>query len=170
MESIIIREAIAEDAKQLLDYTKLIGKESENLSFGKEGLSITREQEEAFLKQVHNDKTSVYLIACKNDEIIASGSLCGLPRRMQHRSELAMSVKKDYWNQGIGGLLMEKLIAYAKEHNIELLNLEVRKDNVRAIHLYEKFGFQHIGTSPAYFKIDGEYVDFELMYLDLREG
>lgn len=170
MESIIIREAIAEDAKQLLDYTKLIGKESENLSFGKEGLSITREQEEAFLKQVHNDKASVYLIARKNDEIIASGSLCGLPRRMQHRSELAMSVKKDYWNQGIGGLLMEKLIAYAKEHNIELLNLEVRKDNVRAIHLYEKFGFQHIGTSPAYFKIDGEYVDFELMYLDLREG
>lgn len=170
MEKIIIREAGAEDAKQLLEYTKLIGKESENLSFGKEGLPITLEQEEAFLKRVHNDKASVYLIVCKNDEIIASGSLCGLPRRMQHRSELALSVKKDYWNQGIGGLLMEKLIAYAREHGIELLNLEVRGDNHRAIHLYEKFGFQHIGTSPAYFKINGDYVDFELMYLDLRKG
>lgn len=27
---------------------------------------------------------------------------------------------------------------------------------------------RRIGTSPAFFKIDGEYVDFELMYLDLR--
>ncbi|NNJ32680.1 GNAT family N-acetyltransferase [Bacteroides xylanolyticus] len=53
-------------------------------------------------------------------------------------------------------------------NEIEILNLEVRKDNINAIHLYEKFGFKSIGISPAFFKIDGEYVDFELMYLDLR--
>jgi ribosomal protein S18 acetylase RimI-like enzyme len=63
---------------------------------------------------------------------------------------------------------MEELIKYAKKSGIEILNLEVRSDNVRAIHLYEKFGFSHIGTSPAYFKIGDDYIDFELMFLDLR--
>ena len=89
---------------------------------------------------------------------------------MSHRAELGLSVKKAYWNQGVGSALMRRLIQYAEENGIELLSLEVRSDNIRAVRLYESFGFQRIGTSPAYFKIDGRYADFELMYLDLRKG
>ena len=51
---------------------------------------------------------------------------------------------------------------------IELINLEVRSDNIRAIQVYEKYGFRKIGTSPAYYKMDGTYYDFDLMVLDLR--
>ena len=165
---IIIREASVEDAKQIIAYLKIVAGETENLTFGESGFSITLEQEEKFLKRVHDDKTSVYLVACKNNDIIGAGSLSGLPRRMCHRAELALTVKKNYWNQGIGSMLLKELIKYAKENAIEIVNLEVRSDNLNAIHLYEKFGFKHIGTSPAYFKIDGHYVDFEVMYLDLR--
>ena len=91
-----------------------------------------------------------------------------LPRRMYHRAELGISVVKAYWGRGIGSQLLEQIIAYAKSHSIELLNLEVRSDNARAIHLYEKFGFRSIGISPAFFKIVNQYVDCVLMYLDLR--
>lgn len=63
---------------------------------------------------------------------------------------------------------MEKLIQFAKDIGIEIISLEVRSDNKRAIHLYEKYGFKHIGTFPAFFKIGEEYVDSELMHLDLR--
>lgn len=168
MESFKIREALVEDAEQIIAYTKIIGGETDNLTFGKAGFPITLEQEEKFLKRVHDDKTSVHLIACKNGEIIGDGSLSGLPRRMGHRAELGLTVRRDYWNQGIGKALMKELIKYAKGNGIEIVNLEVRSDNLKAIHLYEKFGFKHIGTSPAYFKIAGDYIDFELMYLDLR--
>ncbi len=168
MENIIIRESSAKDAAQLLEYFKIVGGETENLTFGESGLPVTVEQEEAFLKNVHDEKTSVHLIACKNGEIIGDGGLTGLPRRMRHRAELGISVRKNYWNCGIGSKLMEELIKYAKENGIEILNLEVRSDNVSAIHLYEKYGFRHIGTSPAYFKTGDDYVDFELMFLDLR--
>ena len=51
---------------------------------------------------------------------------------------------------------------------IEIIELEVRCDNKRAIHLYEKYGFRRHGTFPAFFKIGDEYIDFELMHLDLR--
>jgi ribosomal protein S18 acetylase RimI-like enzyme len=87
---------------------------------------------------------------------------------MSHRAELGITVIRDEWNKGIGSILMEKLIEFAKDAGIEILNLEVRADNTNAVHLYEKYGFRHIGTSPAYFKIGDEYVDFEIMYLDLR--
>ena len=63
---------------------------------------------------------------------------------------------------------MEHLISYAKENEIEIINLEVRSDNAAAIHLYEKFGFKKTGTIPAFFKIGGVYVDFDIMNLDLR--
>ena len=151
MNSITIRETLAEDAAQLVEYMKTVGAET------------------AFLEAVHQQKTSVHLAAFKDGEIIGDGSLTGLPRRMSHRAELGLSVKKAYWNQGVGSTLMRELIRYAEENGIELLNLEVRSDNIRAVRLYERFGFQHIGTSPAYFKIDGRYADFELMYLDLRK-
>ena len=148
MNSITIREALAEDASQLIEYMKTVGAETENLSFGGEGLPVSIEQEAAFLEAVRQEKTSVHLAAFKDGEIIGDGSLTGLPRRMSHRAELGLSVKKAYWNQG---------------------SLEVRSDNIRAVRLYESFGFQRIGTSPAYFKIDGRYADFELMYLELRK-
>lgn len=168
MESIKIREALVKDAEQIIAYTKIVGGETENLTFGDSGFPVTLEQEENYLKSVHDDKTSVHLVACENGEIIGDGSLRGLPRRMCHRAEVGLTVKRKYWNQGVGSALMEELIKYARENGIEILNLDVRSDNVNAIHLYEKFGFKHIGTLPAYFKIDGNYVDFELMYLDLR--
>ena len=94
--------------------------------------------------------------------------MSGFPRRMSHRAEFGISVTKSEWGQGIGSALLQKIIDYAKEHTIELINLEVRSDNRRAIQMYEKFGFRKTGISPAYFKIDGEYYDFDLMVLDLR--
>lgn len=168
MEDFMIREALAKDAEQILAYLKIVGGETENLTFGETGMPVTVEQEEIFLENVHNENTSVHLIACKKGEIIGEGSLSGLSRRMCHRAELGISVRKKYWNCGIGSKLLEELIKYAKENGIEILNLEVRSDNINAIHLYKKYGFQHIGTSPAYLKIGAGYADVELMFLDLR--
>lgn len=82
--------------------------------------------------------------------------------------EACSSVLKAEWNSGVGLMLMDNLIKYAKNNGIEIINLEVRSDNAAAIHLYEKYGFKKTWTIPAFFKIDGEYVDFNIMSLDLR--
>lgn len=168
MGSIEIRETLPEDAERIIEYIKKIGGETDNLTFGKEGLPVTVEQEEEYLKQVHDSKHSVHYSVWKNGEIIGDGGLTGLPRRMSHRAEMGLSVVKAEWNKGIGSMILNKLIEYARQNEIEIIDPEVRSDNAGAIHLYEKYGFKHAGTRPAYFKIGNDYFDFEMMYLDLR--
>lgn len=168
MDEIQIRELKREDAEKLIEYTKRIGAETDNLSFGPEGFPLTIDDEAKDLENMHDDPKSIMLGAFKADKIIANGSISSLPRRMSHRAELGLSVLKSEWNKGIGSIMLEKLIEFSKSSGIEIINLEVRNDNQSAIHLYEKFGFKHIGTSPAFFKIEDKYYDFEIMYLDLR--
>ena len=168
MKEFIIREARSEDAKQIIEYIRKIGAETNNLTFGSEGLPVTVESEAMMLERMQGERHSVMFVAEKDGEIIGNGSLNGMPRRMSHRAELGITVLKNEWNTGVGSALMEELIDYAKKNEIEIINLEVRVDNSSAIHLYEKYGFQKIGVSPAFFKIENEYIDFLIMYLDLR--
>lgn len=42
---VLIRPARAEDAAAVLDYLRLVGGESPNISFGAEGIGLTEEQE-----------------------------------------------------------------------------------------------------------------------------
>ena len=163
-----IKELRPDDAEALIAYTKQIGGESDNLTFGADGFPVTVEKEREILQSMIDDPHSIMLGVWRGDDLIADGSLNSLPRRMSHRAALGMTVSKANWNQGIGSMLMERLIQYAKNNGIELIYLEVRKDNAAAIHLYEKFGFRQTGTLPAYFKIGNEYIDFISMCLDLR--
>lgn len=156
-----------EDAAVVLAYVKQIGGETDNLTFGPEGLPLTVEQEQAFLQSTLEDSDSAQYVVKHGDAIVANASIQRFRRRMSHRAEVAVSVAKDYWGRGIGGALMETLISFARERGIRQLNLEVRSDNIRAIRLYEKFGFQKLVTFPAFFRIDGRDVDFDLMNLDL---
>ena len=52
MGEIIIREAKADDVGQLLNYMKKIGGETDNLTYGPEGMNTPIEKEAAFLESV----------------------------------------------------------------------------------------------------------------------
>ena len=166
--NIIIKEARPEDAAKLIEYTKLVGSQTDNLSFGKEGIGDTPEVEE-FIKRISSDSKSVMYFAWKNDDIVGCANISGMKRRMSHRANFAISVDKSEWGSGVGSALLEKCISFAKDNEIEIINLDTRSDNFRAISLYKKFGFVKIGRMPAFSKINGEYIDADLMYLDLRE-
>ena len=86
---------------------------------------------------------------------------------MKHRGDFAISVAKEYWNRGIGSQLLERIITFAKDNAFEVIDLQVRSDNKRAIHLYEKYGFEKIGEHPAFFKINNENISFNFMCLEL---
>lgn len=168
--NITIEKAIPEDAQAIIEYLKIIGGETDNLTFGPEGLPISVEDEIKYIEAHRNSTSSVMYIAKKDGKIVGDASFDGmLSARMKHRGELGISVIKSEWGKGIGSMLMEKVIDFAKnEAHGEIISLEVRSDNTRAIKLYERYGFKKIGHFEGFFKMNGEYIDFDLMNLYLK--
>ena len=163
----IIEKASPKDAESLLEYLKQIGAESDNLSFGAEGLGFSVEAEEEYLSAIENSADSIMLVAKEKGKIIGSASLNRLPRRMKHRGDFSVSVLKEYHNRGIGTALTKAVIDFARENGFSVIDLQVRSDNTAAIHLYEKLGFVKLGTHPEFFEIDGEDVSVDYMYLKI---
>ena len=62
---------------------------------------------------------------------------------------------------------MEALIGFARNRGLEVLQLDVRADNRRAVALYESLGFEKLGLYRRFFKINGEYFDALSMTLQL---
>lgn len=162
-----IVRAQAQDAAALLEYLKIVGGETENLSFGAEGVPLDIEAERAYLDTQVQSHKNIQLLAKANGEIIGTASLNRQQKRMSHRAEFGISVKKAWWGFGVASTLTEYILDFARKTGVEQINLEVRSDNSRAIALYKKFGFRKLCTFPGFFKINGELVDFDFMNLDL---
>ena len=166
--NIIINRAVPEDAGEILLFLKQIGSESDNLSFGGEGLGFSVKDEESYLSKIQSSKDDIMLVARCDGKIVGSASLSRLPRRMGHRGDFSVSVLKDYWNKGIGSQLLCAILNFAKKNSFEIIDLQVRSDNMPAIHLYEKYGFKKIGTHPAFFKIGNAKIPFDYMVLEIN--
>ena len=162
-----IEKAAPGDAAILLEYLKQVGGETDNLTFGTEGMPFSVKAEAEFISNMENSGDDIMLLAKNGDKIVGCASLNRLPRRMKHRGDLAISVAKDYWNKGIGSKLLDNIIVFARENDFQIIDLQVRSDNKSAIHLYEKYGFKKIGEHPAFFKIGDENISFDIMCLEL---
>ena len=168
--SFVIERAQAEDAAALLEYLKVVGGETENLSFGADGVPLSVEAETEYLRAQAGSADNVQFLAKADGEIIGTSSLNRKPRRMSHRGEFGISLKKAWWGCGAASALTEAVIAFARENGFELLELEVRSDNARAIRLYEKYGWRKLYCFPAFFKINRQNIDFDIMTLPLADA
>ena len=172
MTQVVVRSPKKTDAQALLSYLKQVGSESDNLTFGEEGHPNSLATEEEFLEVLQTSQTQLMRIAILNQEIIASASLGRSIRpRLRHTVELGISVLKAYWNQGIATLLLKEILKDVQIwEDVEQVVLHVRKDNLNAIKLYEKFGFQTTGSFPNQIKIKDQTFDTLFMVKFLRKG
>ena len=160
-----IRKSLPSDAEGILECCRRVGGETDNLTFGAEGIPFTVEQERAYLESILQSNNQLYLVAVVDGEIVGTGVYSGFSKpRLAHRGEISLSVRKAHWGRHIGTRLLEELLRFAREEaKAELVSLEVRSDNPRAIGLYKKFGFVTVGTFPGYMKIVGQDVSCDTM-------
>lgn len=87
--------------------------------------------------------------------------------KIQHKAHVyAVYVDSVARKHGLGRALMLELIARAKAApGLEQLMLTVTSSNLPAKRLYESLGFVRYGTEPKAMKLDGEYLDEDLMVL-----
>lgn len=64
---------------------------------------------------------------------------------------LNICVSPDLRGEGYGYVLMDKLVALARQLQADMMFLEVRPSNEAARRLYDKLGFNEIGTRRNYY-------------------
>ena len=160
-----IERASGANAAEVLALLKIVGGETDNLSFGSDGLPVSEEDERKFLERTASSDREAFFVARLGKELVGTAHYTAFERaRMAHRGEIGICVKKSEWGKGIGSMLMNTLLDFAKNTaHSEIVSLEVRCDNAGAINLYKKFGFEKIGQFKGFFKIDGKLIDFDIM-------
>ena len=160
----MIREAVSDDAEIMILYLNQVGGESDNLLYGENEFTVPIEGVKRKLAMSKDSENSIVLIALENDQIIARAELEGYyAARIRHRAKFSISVKKEYWNRGIGTEMIKRIFEQAKKMKIRIIELEVISDNVRGIHLYHKMGFIDIGIYKNYFCVNGTFKDAVVM-------
>ena len=166
----ILRTAEPEDAPCMIAYMKIMLGETPYLLRTPEEFDYTAEAEAEILSRRRDDPRALMILAEADGEIIAVSDVTplGNKSRTLHRAGLGMSVRRDYWQMGIGSAMMERLIVHAKAVGFEQIELEVVASNRRAIGLYTKYGFRVYGTRPHGIRYaDGSYADDYLMRREL---
>ena len=102
------------------------------------------------LKDELNCNNSYYIVAKTLDNEIVG--FAGIKSVLDESDILNIVVKKSFRNQGIGSLLLKDLINVAISLKSTCITLEVMEENLSAIYLYEKFGFEKIGIRKNYYK------------------
>ena len=169
--SVLIREGKVEDAEEILLSMKEIFRDSEYLLISEDEFNMTVEQEIERIKAFENIPTSLFLTTTYNEKIIGNIGIVGnTMKKMKHTASMGISLRKEWQNIGLGRLLMEKGIEWAKEKTpVEILWLDVFSPNKFAIQLYEKLGFVEDGRQKNFCKLRGnKYCDKIIMSLRIK--
>lgn len=100
-----------------------------------------------FKSELENEN-SKYVVAKNNDEIVG---FAGIWISIDEAHVTNIVTKKYLRKNGIGSTLLEELINLSKNLNLVSITLEVNENNLDAIKLYEKFGFEKLGIRKKYY-------------------
>lgn len=97
------------------------------------------------LYQLFQIEGAIYHVAEKEGEIVGGGGIYPSPGLPEGTCELVkMYLKKEVRGQGLGRLLINRSIAYAKSAGYDKVYLETMPELKQALKTYEKFGFYYL--------------------------
>lgn len=158
----ILRPTHPDDAAEMIAYLKTISEETRFVLRNPDEVSYTLEQEQEILGRLLEDNSSVMMLAVVDGNVAGNCSINGMgdKRRILHRCGMAIALKKEFWNLGIGTAMISYLTELATQIGFEQMELEVVADNERGKKLYEKSGFIETGKRLRALKYDdGTYAD-----------
>ncbi|MDW7650730.1 MAG: GNAT family protein [Bacillota bacterium] len=156
-----IREAVTDDAANIINYLDKIAAETDYLTFGPGELRISEKEQKTFIRRCLDDPRRVLYVAETDEEIVGAVDFRpGERPRVSHAGEFGVSVLKRFWGFGIGTELVRTLLTWAEQSgHVRKLNLKVRSDHSAAIHVYRKLGFADEGRIAREFFVEGRFFD-----------
>jgi len=158
-----IRPAEPSDAVELVALAAAIGREPGNWLLTTETWRPVAD-ERRYLKAVRRHADAAVLVAVDEGQIVGRLSLARDPHPASaHVADLGMMVAASHRRRGIGRMLLDAAVAWARRSGVSKLELHVFPWNEPAIRLYERFGFEREGLRRGHYLRDGVVVDALLM-------
>ena len=141
-----IREMKVDDLKRIVELEK--------------DLFLSPWNEEDFIHELKENPMAGYYILEKENQIIGYIGLWFLGDQCQITT---IATDRHFQGQGCASQLMEYALEKSEELHYQNVNLEVRVSNVKAVALYQKFGFKNVAVRKRY------YSNGEDAYLMIKE-
>jgi RimJ/RimL family protein N-acetyltransferase len=163
-----VRRAEPADAPALVNLAEAVGREEERWILSSEGWrSISDERR--YLKTVLRHPDAAVFVAADDGAVVGRLSLSRDPHpASRHVADLGLMVAASHRGKGIGRMLLEAAVDWARMSEIRKLELHVFPWNEPALRLYEAFGFEREGYRKAHYARDDELVDAILMAYLIR--
>ncbi len=79
------------------------------------------------------------------------GFLFGIMSSEMECRVLMLAIRKEYRNQGLGTMLLNRFLMEGANRGVHFVSLEVRASNLSAIRFYQRLGFMMTGRIPSYY-------------------
>lgn len=158
-----VRRARLDDAEVLEKFMQSLVGENLPVLYAK-AASPSLDEIIAFIK-AHSDPNVSLLIVVIDGERLIGMLDADIHRNSQrsHCTSFGMSVLNEYRRHGVGSALLKELFLWAKEHQLNRIELEVFSNNLAAIGLYKKMGFWVEGVKKEAVRVGAGYVDLVQM-------
>ncbi|MBR1775639.1 ribosomal protein S18-alanine N-acetyltransferase [bacterium] len=107
----------------------------------------------SFYDEMSNNLARYYAVKTLNGELVG---YAGTWHIIDEGHITTIAVKNDYLRNHIGEAIIHSIIEDCYKDGVKYLTLEVRVSNTPAIKLYEKYGFQSLGTRKGYYQDNNE--------------
>jgi len=165
-KTVVIRNAVCEDASSITDVSNQVIRETPYLSRTEKDTPDTEENTRDYVDDCFSSEREAFLIAELDGKIVGFAHLDGNGSRVKylHRCSIDLSILKQFCSIGIGKAMMQSLIELALKSDYEQIELNVIENNINAVRLYKSLGFDVYGRKPHAMKFtDGTYGDFLFM-------
>lgn len=164
LNQVYVRPISVQDTPKIVNFKKELENETDYLVFNMKDSPNSFNKERNNIIQFTLFSNYLYLGAFVDDTL--GGLLLfrgGKSPRNKHIGELGIGIKKEYWGHGIGKKLIAELFKWCVDNSIKKVTLKVRKDNSRAIALYQKLGFKCEAIKIGFIQGSSEPFEFLIM-------
>jgi ribosomal protein S18 acetylase RimI-like enzyme len=155
----VLRTPKWEDLDDLLELINSLVEEKAEIIMDEK---LSREQEAEWLSDVllRLEKDQIFILVAEvGRKVVASSDLHPGRGSEKHAGAVGIAVQSGFRDLGIGTWMMQTMVKEAKRVGLKILVLSVFATNKRAIHVYEKLGFEQTGLVPKKHFKQGKYVD-----------
>ncbi|MGA4721500.1 GNAT family N-acetyltransferase [Fictibacillus nanhaiensis] len=162
-----IRKVTTDDAQNMIDFYNVVGGESDFLSFGANEFKRDLLEYKDYITTTSKELNSIMLIAEIDSKIIGIATINSSQKeRTKHVGTLGIVVSETYTGLGLGKVLMNELLEWARLNGItKKISLVTNENNAKAIELYKKLGFEEEGLLKLDNYIKGTYQNTVVMGL-----